>query len=92
MLERLKKLKSKGYSRDFLVNSKGELECLNGDAVSSKGISIDDVYRIEDDSDPTHQAIIYAISCSSPKMKGTLVDSYGPNSDQQKDRFINKIN
>ena len=88
MVGRLRKLEDQGYTINFSVSESGRLLSGDSEALPDSQVDVDSVYRIEDDSAPTSQAVIYAISLASGK-KGVLVDSYGAQSDPAKDKFIN---
>ena len=80
-----------GYTHDF--NIKGE--CVVCDtaniSLSPDDFQIDQVYRFDGDSDPEYQSILYAISAIKYDVKGTLVDGYGPSSDETTTKLIEKL-
>jgi len=90
LVERLNKLKELGYTENFTVRD-GQLLNGNSQPAEPNALKIDDTYRIEDDSDPTHQTIIYALSSKDQAVKGVLVDSYGPDSSSEKTEVIETI-
>lgn len=80
-----------GYAHDF--NIQGEcIVCHSENIVlSPDDFQIDHVYRFEGDSDPEYQSILYAISSPKYGVKGTLVNGYGPSSDEIATKMIEKL-
>ena len=52
---------------------------------------IDEVYRFEGDTDPADETIVYAVSSHDHKIKGVLINAYGPYSDSFSNRMIEKL-
>ena len=67
-------LKKRGFSIDFNL----EENCLvcHGDRFDVNDFEIVEVYRFEGNSDPSDQAVVYAIESNNGK-KGVLVSGYG---------------
>lgn len=80
-----------GYTYDFNVHE----ECLvchqYNVTLSPEDFHIDKVYRFEGESNPDDQSILYAISSSKHKIKGTLVNGYGISSDETTSTLIEKL-
>lgn len=82
-------LNCQGYTANLVVK--------NGSLFSDKTeldlnqSHIDGTYRVESDSDPTHQSIIYSISCSEPPIKGVIVNSHGRLADNEKHKVIERL-
>ena len=74
-------LKERGYTVDF--NLRGSyLECGGNPLKIFPGeFMIDKHYRFEGPSDPSDEAIVYAISSPKYDIKGVLVNGYGISSD-----------
>ena len=49
---------------------------------------VDKHYRFEGATDPSDEAIVYAISSTKHNIKGTLIDGYGISSDPATDKMI----
>ena len=66
--------------------------CIVSDTEKCKeeDLEIVDVYRYKGDSDPSDEAIIYAIKSTSG-MKGILINGYGISSDIKASSILNKI-
>lgn len=89
--ERLKLLEDLGYDKDLEV-FEGELHTTEHTLLPLSYVHIDNIYRIEDDSDPTNQTIIYAIHCTKPETKGVLIDAFGLYTEGDKAEIIEKLN
>ena len=80
LVDALDDLRKRGYGADFAIDT-ACLYCSDLDLrLNPEEFNIDEVYRFEGDSNPDDNAVLYAIS-SSTGVKGTLVDGYGPYSD-----------
>jgi hypothetical protein len=87
----LNTLKARGYTKDFniafdkLICNKTN-ECLN-----PHEFEITEVYRFEGESDPSDEAVVYAIESKEGNMKGVLVNAYGPYADSMSDEMVKKL-
>lgn len=84
-------LKKRGYKTDFnLAFDKlicnGPKICLNPDE-----FEITEVYRFEGETDPSDEAVVYAIESKSKGMKGVMVNAYGVYADLISDAMIKKL-
>jgi len=70
----LSDLKEKGYEADFEITSFclycGDLDI----RLYPEAYNVDETFRVEGDSNPGDDSIVYAISCTG--VKGTVVDAY----------------
>ncbi len=84
-------LKERGYTTDFnvafdkLIYSETKA-CLNPDE-----FEITEVYRFEGETNPSDEAIVYAVESKDGKMKGVFVNAYGMYADPMSDDMIKKI-
>jgi hypothetical protein len=62
----------------------------NTERCKEEDLAIADVYRCEGDSDPSDEAIVYAIESTSG-IKGILINGYGISSDLKTCSIQNKI-
>ena len=90
LTHRLNKLEDEGYTQHFYIK-KDEIHASGKKIFSPEALKIDSVYRIEDDSDPTHQTLVYAIQNKKGSCKGTLVTIHGVYSDPATDKIIEKL-
>ncbi len=89
--ETMIELRKEGYVEDFnlLQNC---LECRNGQfKVFADEFKIDKYFRFEGQSNPSDQAILYAISSDKHKLKGVLVNAYGIYSEPVTDEILQKL-
>ncbi len=90
MLEAVNSLTKRGFTFDFNFED-GFLRCSRiGKCYSPTDLLITEVYRFEGMSDPTDNAVVYAIE-SGDGIRGILVDAYGAYSDEYKDLFLKDI-
>ena len=84
-------LKKRGYTTDFnlafdkLVCNETNV-CLNPDE-----FEITEVYRFEGETNPSDEAVVYAVESKSKGMKGVLVNAYGVYADPVSDAMIKKL-
>lgn len=89
LVEILEKLRKEGYSEDFNIRFDSlicEKACL-----LPQDFEIDQTFRFEGDTDPSDEAILYAISAKNHSLKGVLVNSYGVYADEMTEELINKL-
>lgn len=79
-----------GYEEDFnLLDEHLEIKSRNEEFKASD-FNVDKVYRFEGASNPSDNAILYAIRTNSGR-KGVLVDGYGYSSGQISDEMLKKL-
>jgi len=89
--EAIADLKEKGYTTDFNLNQ-SSIECSQTNSLLQPDeFIVDTVYRFEGMTDPADEMILYAISSTSKKMRGLLVNGYGIYSDTLTDEMIAKL-
>lgn len=81
-------LKARGFKLDFNL-SENCLVC-NENKFGASEFEIMEVYRFEGDSDPSDEAIVYAIQ-SNTGFKGTLVNGYGISADTLNSEMAQKL-
>ena len=91
LVDTLNKLKSEGYIEDFNLKE-NQLVCSNGKHVLfHDDFHIDKVFRFEGETNPSDEAILYAISSEKYKLKGVLINAYGIYSDSVSDEMLQKL-
>lgn len=91
LVEAIQGLKAQGYIEDFNLKAHC-LECQNGAfEVHTDEFQIDKFFRFEGNTDPSDQAIIYAISSDKYNLKGILVNAYGIYSEEISDEMLEKL-
>ena len=89
--ETLNDLHQEGYTEDFNLQQNC-LECRDGQfRVFADDFKIDKYYRFEGESNPSDQAIVYAISSDRHGLKGVLVNAYGIYSEPVTDEMLQKL-
>lgn len=85
--EAVKGLKARGFTLDFnLVEN-----CIicNDNKLNPDDFEIVEVYRFEGNSDPSDEAVVYAIEGNG--MKGVLVNGYGISADPMGSEMAKKL-
>ncbi|MDZ4810559.1 MAG: hypothetical protein SGI96_20155 [Bacteroidota bacterium] len=82
-------LKTRGFELDFNLQE----NCLicNEGQFDVNDFEIVEVYRFEGNSDPSDEAVVYAIE-SITGMKGVLVNGYGISADAKSSDMAKKLN
>lgn len=89
--ETMNELRKEGYVEDFNLQQNC-LECRNGQfKVFADEFKIDKYFRFEGESNPSDQAILYAISSDKHDLKGVLVNAYGIYSEPLTDEMLKKL-
>jgi hypothetical protein len=87
----MNELRKEGYVEDFNLQQNC-LECRNGQFnVFTNEFIIDKYFRFEGQSNPSDQAILYAISSDKYQLKGVLVNAYGIYSNPVTDEMLEKL-
>ena len=87
----MNELRKEGYVEDFNLQQNC-LECRNGQfKVFADDFKIDKYFRFEGQSNPSDQAILYAISSDTHHLKGVLVNAYGIYSEPVTDEMLRKL-
>ena len=89
LVESLEKLRKEGYTEDFNIRF-DSLICENACLAPSQ-FEVDQVIRFEGNTNPSDEAILYAISSVDGKIKGVLVNSYGTYADEMTEELIHKL-
>ena len=84
-------LKKRGYKTDFNI-AFDKLMCIETKICLNPGeFEITEVYRFEGETNPSDEAVVYAIESKSKGMKGVLVNAYGVYADPISDEMIKKL-
>lgn len=90
LTECMQYLKKEGYVQEFDVKEGILIDPYRNETFDTNDIAIDNFYRFEEMSNPSDNAILYAISTKNGA-KGTLVDAYGTYSDESTDEFFKHV-
>ncbi len=89
--ETMNELRKEGYTEDFNLQQNC-IECRNGEfKVFVDEFKVDKYYRFEGESNPSDNAILYAISSDKHDLKGVLVNGYGIYSEPVTDELVKKL-
>lgn len=87
----INQLRKEGYVEDFNLRQNC-LQCGNGNVeLFPDDFKIDKYFRFEGESNPSDQAILYAISSDRYELKGVLVNAYGIYSEPMTDEMLKKL-
>lgn len=81
-------LKKRGFEVDF--NLQENCIVCHGDKFSIDDFEITEVYRFEGNTDPSDEAIVYAIESKTGK-KGVLVSGYGISAEGMSAEMVKKL-
>jgi len=91
LIDAITGLKKEGYTEDFNLKQNC-LECKGGQyQIFHDEFAVDKYFRFEDDTDPTDQSVIYAISSDKYKLKGILINGYGLYSDPMTNEMLDHL-
>jgi hypothetical protein len=79
MIEAMSRLAVAGYTDCFWAVSSGLRAHQTGKVHEPERMVIEDFVRFEADTDPSHEAIVFALRCTLTGTKGTYIVGYGPN-------------
>ncbi len=80
----------KGFTEDYIVTAQGLKAVKTEKIYGPAQVKVVDFHRFEGTSDPGDESILYAIETDDGE-KGTLVDSYGPQSDAKVNIFMKQV-
>ena len=91
LLDAINGLKKEGYTEDFNLKQES-IEYKKGNyQIFKNEFVIDKHFRFDDNSDPSNQSIIYAISSEKYKLKGTLVNAYGIYAEEMTNNILDNL-
>lgn len=89
LVEILEKLRKEGYTEDFNIRF-DSLICDKACLLPSE-FEVDQTFRFEGNTNPSDEAILYAISSHDGKIKGVVVNSYGVYADDMTSDLMEKF-
>jgi hypothetical protein len=87
----LNSLKARGYTKDFNIAFDKLICNETNECLNPHEFEITEVYRFEGESNPSDEAVVYAIESKDEKMKGSLVNAYGIYADVISDDMVKKL-
>lgn len=89
LVETLENLRKEGYTEDFNIRF-DSLICHKA-CLLPQEFEVDQVFRFEGNTNPSDEAILFAISSTNGDLKGVLVNSYGVYADEMTEEMIDKL-
>lgn len=84
LLEALARLEAAGFTGEFrVVVEPGPMVACGkcGARINPAALEIEQVFRLEGESDPSEEVVVAGLHCSGCGMDGVLVATYGPMAD-----------
>jgi len=79
-----------GYTDSFKVTRQGLYSCAKSKYYQPEEVRVINFYRFEGESDPADMSIMYVIE-TADGVKGTLIDAFGPYSDDSVTAFMKQV-
>ncbi|GAB2485240.1 phosphoribosylpyrophosphate synthetase [Algoriphagus taiwanensis] len=89
LVETLENLRKEGYTEDFNIRF-DSLICGNVCLLPNQ-FEVDKTFRFEGNTNPSDEAILFAISSVDGDIKGVLVNSYGTYADEMTKEMVDKL-
>jgi len=89
--EAVNDLQRRGYTADLQIGGHCLLCAGNNTTLDPDAFEIDEFHRFEGNSDPEDQSIVYAISSAQHRLKGILVNAYGPDASSMAQELVRKL-
>jgi hypothetical protein len=87
----LNSLKARGYTKDFNIAFDKLICDETNECLDLHDFEITEVYRFEGESNPSDEAVVYAIESKEGNLKGAIVNAYGPSADSVPDDMVKKL-
>jgi hypothetical protein len=87
----LNSLKARGYTKDFNIAFDKLICNETNECLIPNEFEITEVYRFEGESNPSDEAVVYAVESKDGTMKGVIVNAYGLYADSISDEMIQKL-
>ena len=84
-------LKKRGYTTDFNIAFDKLIYHEAKVCLKFNEFEITEVYRFEGETNPSDEAVVYAVESKSKDMKGVLINAYGVYADPMSDTMIKKL-
>lgn len=79
LLEAIQRLRARGYELSFHAED-GKLRCIESDElVDPERVVVDEIVRLEDDSNPSEQSMLLGLRLPTEDRRGTWTVVFGPN-------------
>ena len=89
--EALDRLVALGYTDDFCAEPDGLRARLGGTLHGPESMVIEEFVRFEGETDPSEEAIVFAIRSEKSGVKGTYTVAYGPGMDALDAEMVTRL-
>jgi hypothetical protein len=89
--EAVSDLQRRGYTDDLALAGHCLVCSTHAVSLDPAEFEIDEFHRFEGMNDPDDQSIVYAISSSDGRIKGMLVNAYGPDASALTQEMVRKL-
>lgn len=84
-------LQKRGYTDDLTIGGHCLVERTRKLNLDPAEFEIDEFHRFEGDTNPSDESIVYAISSDKHKVKGVLVNAFGPDASSMTQELVAKL-
>ena len=84
-------LNERGFTKDFNIAFDKLICHETNECLNPHEFEIMEVYRFEGETNPSDEAVVYAVESKDGTMKGTIVNAYGIYADPKSDEMIKKL-
>lgn len=91
LAEAVERLSAGGYEADFRVEGEQLCEPRSGRCLAPEAFVVDEIVRIEGDSDPDDEAIVFALHSRDGSLRGTWAVAYGPGMDPREAEVARRL-
>ena len=86
----MNELQSDGFNENFMIKDKSIVALDSNKQYEPSEVKILNFYRFEGESDPSDNAILYALE-TTDGVRGLLSDAYGPYADAKVSKFMTEV-
>jgi hypothetical protein len=90
--EVIERLRGEGYTHEFFIVPEG-IKCPECDSqvLAPEDVHVDQTERVEGDSNPEEEGIVFAVSDGPCGLRGVLVSAYGPEVDGPRADILRRL-
>lgn len=89
--EALARLAAEGYREEFRAERDGLRALEAGCVHAPEELVIEETVRFEGTSDPSDEAVLFALRCTAHGTRGTYVVAYGPDTDARDAAMVQRL-
>ncbi|MBL0126961.1 MAG: phosphoribosylpyrophosphate synthetase [Flavobacteriales bacterium] len=84
-------LQRRGYTDELMIGGHCLICKTKNATLHPEDLHIDEFHRFEGSTDPSDQSIVYAISSVDRRIKGILVNGFGPSASDMTQELVAKL-